>query len=197
MSKVERVISEYQLDSMGETLETYWIGEGDEQYSLRELADFFNQTVLRTALERENASLLSGEVENTYRLLTDTTVSSGIRAETENSLAREGIDVERLKQDFVSHQAIHTYLTKYRDVSHESNTDDEGAHIEKAADTIRRLQNRTAAVTETTLKNLRNTERIVLTDFDVLTDVQVVCNSCGRSYPVDDLLEAGGCECER
>ncbi|SIR64560.1 hypothetical protein SAMN05421858_3093 [Haladaptatus litoreus] len=197
MSKVERVISDYQLDDMGETLETYWTGEADEQYSLRELADFFNRAVLRTALEQANASLLSGEVENTYRLLTDTTVSSGIRAETENSLAREGIDVERLKRDFVSHQAIHTYLTKYRDVSHESETDDAETHREKATDTIRRLQNRTVAVTETTLENLRNTERIALSDFDVLSDVRVVCNSCGRSYPVDDLLEAGGCECER
>ncbi|MFB9808916.1 rod-determining factor RdfA [Haladaptatus pallidirubidus] len=45
-SKVERVIREYGLGDMGETLEAYWTGETEEQYSLRDLADFFNQAVL-------------------------------------------------------------------------------------------------------------------------------------------------------
>ncbi|WP_266082346.1 rod-determining factor RdfA [Haladaptatus caseinilyticus] len=194
-SKVERVIRTYELNDMGETLEAYWTGEAEEQYSLRDLADFFNQEVLAAELDRNNASPLEGEVENTYRLLTDETVSSGVKTETENSLARNGIDVENLRKDFVSHQAIYTYLTKYRDVSHEPKEDDPQTQIEKGADTVRRLQNRTVAVAETTLTNLRDTDRIELADFDVINDVRVVCNECGQSYSVDDLLEMGGCDC--
>ncbi|WP_049972287.1 rod-determining factor RdfA [Haladaptatus cibarius] len=196
-SKIERIIRKYELDGMGERLETYWTDEGDEQRSLRNLADFFNQEVLRVELDQQNASLLEGEIENTYRLLTDETVSSGVRTETENSLARDGIDVEQLEKDFVSHQAIYTYLTKYREVSHESKADDAQTQVEKGADTIRRLQNRAIAVAETTLTNLRNTDRIELADFDVISDIRVVCNECGQSYSIDDLFDSGGCECMR
>ncbi|MFB9808915.1 rod-determining factor RdfA [Haladaptatus pallidirubidus] len=138
---------------------------------------------------------MEGEVENTYRLLTDETVSSGIQIETENSLARDGIDVEQLKKDFVSHQAIYTYLTKYREVSHKSKVDNTKTQIEKGTNTIRRLQNRVVAVAETTLTNLRNTDRIELADFEVINDVRVVCNECGQSYPIVELLEMGGCDC--
>nr|WP_227778430.1 rod-determining factor RdfA [Haladaptatus pallidirubidus] len=180
---------------MGETLEAYWTGETEEQYSLRDLADFFNQAVLGAELNQKNANQLEGEVENTYRLLTDETVSSGIQIETENSLARDGIDVEQLKKDFVSHQAIYTYLTKYREVSHKSKVDNTKTQIEKGTNTIRRLQNRVVAVAETTLTNLRNTDRIELADFEVINDVRVVCNECGQSYPIVELLEMGGCDC--
>lgn len=194
-SKVRRVMEEYGLTDMGDTLEARWVDDADGRYSLRELADFFNQEVLRAVLRRNGVSKLEGEVENTYRLLTDGSVSSGVRTQTENSLARNGVDVERLRKDFVSHQAIHTYLTKYRGVTHES-TDDSRTQIEKSVDTVRRLRNRTTAVTETTLGNLRDTDRITLGEFDVLVDLRVVCNSCGRSYPVDELLAEGGCDCD-
>jgi hypothetical protein len=190
------VIDEYELAGMGEQLEAYWTGDGEDEYSLRELADVFNRAVLRAALDRAGESPLEGEVENTYRLLTDDSVSSGVRTETRNALARDGVDVEELDDDFVTHQAIHTYLTKHRGVTYESSTD-ETDQVEKGGETIRRLQTRTAAVAETTLGNLENTDRITLGDFDVIVDVRVLCDTCGRSYTVDEVLEGGGCACSR
>ncbi|RBI59235.1 hypothetical protein DMJ13_24030 [halophilic archaeon] len=195
-SKVQRVIDEYELAGMGEQLEAYWTGDDEEEYSLRELADVFNRAVLRAALDRAGASPLEGEVENTYRLLTDDSVSSGVRTETRNALARDGVAVEELEDDFVTHQAIHTYLTKHRGVSYESSAD-ETDQVEKGAETVQRLRTRTAAVTETTLENLETTDRITLGDFDVIVDVRVLCDTCGRSYTVDELLEDGGCACPR
>ncbi|WP_440009481.1 rod-determining factor RdfA [Halomicrococcus sp. SG-WS-1] len=193
-SKVQRVIDEYELAGMGEQLEAYWTGDDEEEYSLRELADVFNRAVLRAALDRAGASPLEGEVENTHRLLTDDSVSSGVRTETRNALARDGVAVEELEDDFVTHQAIHTYLTKHRGVSYESSAD-ETDQVEKSAETIQRLRTRTAAVTETTLENLETTDRITLGDFDVIVDVRVLCDTCGRSYTVDEILEDGGCGC--
>ncbi|WP_327053869.1 rod-determining factor RdfA [Halomicrococcus gelatinilyticus] len=193
-SKVQRVIDEYELTGMGEQLEAYWTGDGEVEYSLRELADVFNRAVLRAALDRAGASPLEGEVENTYRLLTDDSVSSGVRTETRNALARDGVAVEELEDDFVTHQAVHTYLTKHRGVEYESGGD-ETDQVEKGAETIQRLRSRTSAVAETTLENLESTDRIALGDFDVFVDVRVLCDTCGRSYTVDDLLEDGGCAC--
>ncbi|WP_458209221.1 rod-determining factor RdfA [Haladaptatus sp. NG-SE-30] len=194
-SKVGRLIEEYDLTGLGETLESYWTGESEERYSLRQLAEFFNQELLRAVLNREDVSTLEGEVQNTYHLLTDDDISSGVRIETRSSLTRQGVDVDRLERDFVSHQAIHTYLTKYRDASHESNASERTSQLEKGSETIRRLQNRTAAVTETTLENLRNTDRIDLGEFDVFVETRVVCRSCNQSYSVESLLESGGCDC--
>ncbi len=193
-SKVQRVIDDYGLEGLGDTLISYWIGETDQQYSLRQLADVFNQEVLRAALADSGVSTLDGEVENTYRLLTSDDVSSGVRTETKNSLERDGLDVERLKRDFVSHQAVHTYLTKYRGVDYPSQ-DDDSLRLEKGAETIQRLRSRTAAVTESTLENLRNADQITLGDFELFADLRVVCNTCGKSLSVDELLQEGGCDC--
>jgi hypothetical protein len=60
---------------------------------------------------------LDGEAANTYRLLTSDDVTSGERTKVERHLNRAGIDVEQLRSDLVSHQAVHTYLTKHRGVS--------------------------------------------------------------------------------
>ena len=192
-SKVKRVIEEYDLTDMGRELEEYWLGEESRRYSLRELAEHLNRRILRSAMVDAGMSTMDGEVENVHRLLTNDDVSEGVRTQARKNLEREGVDPERLERDFVSHQAIHTYLTKYRGVSHEATSDED--QMEKYTGTIQRLGSRTTAVTETTLDRLDETGRITLGDFDVLVDVRVFCRDCGSAYPVEELVENGGCEC--
>ncbi|WP_458210557.1 rod-determining factor RdfA [Haladaptatus sp. NG-SE-30] len=194
-SKVQRVIDDYGLGDFGDTLEKYWLGDADTQYSLRELADLLNQEVLRAALTDAGVSTLDGEVENIYRLLTSDEVSSGVRTETESALTRDGLNVKQLKQDFVSHQAIHTYLTKYRSVDYPSQDDEESSRLEKGTERIQRLRNRTTVVTKKTLEDLRGADQISLGDFELFVDLRVVCNTCGKSLTADELLQEGGCDC--
>jgi uncharacterized protein YukE len=195
-SKVGRLIADHDLDGMGQTLADRWTGQAGEKYSLRELADYFNRELLRATVEEAGNRLLDGEVENLYRLLTDDEVSGGMRTEARRTLERDGVDVDALEEEFVSHQAIYTYLTKYRGVSHDA--DDASAdQLRKDAETIRRLTSRTVTVTESTLSRLRDTDRVALGDFDVLVDVRVLCADCGTATDVDDLLDAGGCDCTR
>lgn len=192
-SKVERLIDEYGLDGEGERLEAYWTSDGEDRHSLRELADYFNRRILRAAMEEAGMNPLDGEVENTYRLLTDDDVSSGMRTQARQTLEREDVSVESLRTDFVSHQAIHTYLTKYRGVSRDETNDED--RVEKGTETIQRLRSRTAAVSENIVENLSNTGRIELGDFEVLVDVRVFCRDCGTQYDVQELLTRGRCEC--
>lgn len=194
-SKVGRLIRAYELDGMAEDLETRWLGTAETQNSLRELADYFNRQLLRVAMIEAGMDPLEGEVENAYRLLTDD-VSAGVRTQARKRFEREGLDVEHIERDFVSHQAIHTYLTKYRGVQKEAQTTDSN-RIEKAAQTVQRLKNRLAVVATNTLETLRSTGRIALGDFDVSVDVRVFCRDCGEQYDVRGLLESGGCNCER
>lgn len=196
MSKVARLIDEWELEGVGEQLEAYWLGTGEEQQSLRELADWFNQRLLAVAHDRADESYVEGEIENTYELLTDDEVSNATRVEVETRLEQRGIDVEELEQSFVSHQSIYTYLTEYRGVSRPTEDTSDESQIEKTTESIRRLINRTKAVVRSNLESLHNTGRIVIGDFTVFVDVQVFCQDCDTQYSAEELLSNGGCECQ-
>lgn len=193
-TKVARLIEEYGLgEEFGRRLERLWTGDGVERRSLRDLADLVNRRLLKRALERADASTLDGEVSNLYRLLTDEDVSSGMRTETRTRLDREGVDIDRLERDFVSYQAVRTYLRDHRGVEHESPSDE--TRVESVAETIRRLRARVRRVTERSLEQLRSTDRLVLGDFRLFLEIDVLCEECGVRYGVLDLLSRGGCEC--
>jgi len=194
-SKVGRLIQEYEMDGVGQELEDRWLGRGYESQSLRSLADWFNERLLRAKIERGGGTPLDGEVANLYRLLSQDDVTAGMRVDAEAALERNDIDPETLQDEFVSHQAVHTYLTEFRGVSKEQATTDTD-RIEKARTTIQRLQSRLIAVIESNLTQLRDSGRLALGDFNVLVDVQVLCTDCGTSYPITDLLDNGGCECQ-
>jgi hypothetical protein len=193
-SKVGRIIQEYDLEGMGEELERRWLGDGYDRLSLRDLADHFNRAVLRRAMLDAGMDPLAGEAENVYELLDDDDVTEGERAQVTNRLERAGVDVEEVQSDFVSHQAVHTYLRKYRGAERPDASDEE--RLERTLGTVRRLESRTVAVVENSLDTLKNAGALAVGSFDVFVDVRVFCSDCGRQYDVVDLLERGGCDCE-
>ena len=194
-SKVARLIGEYDLgEGFGDELERRWTADGDERESLRDLADRFNRRLLESALTAAGTSTVSGEVENLYRLLTADDVSSGMRTEAQARLERDGIDVDQLDRDFVTYQAIRTYLTEYRGAEYEEPSASD--QVETVLETIQRLRSRLRSITEGSLDRLRSTDRLTLGRFRLFVDVDVLCEDCGAQYGVVDLLERGGCDCE-
>jgi hypothetical protein len=191
-SKVDRLIDEYGLTGMGAELERRWTGAGDGRSSLRELADLFNARLVRSAMERADVSPLSGEASNVYELLTAEGTSVGERTQARRSLEREGVEVADLEDDFVSHQAIHTYLTKHRGAAA---PDDGRDAAERGLERIQRLRGRTTAVTEHTVEQLRRAGELDLDEFSVFVDLRVVCDRCGTAYTVEETFENGGCRC--
>jgi len=193
VTKVRRVIDRYALAGLGDELAARWVGDGYDRESLRSLADRFNKQVLAASMEAAGLSPLDGEVENTYRLLTDDEVSAGMRTQVSRRLEREGLEVDSVQSDFVSHQAIHTYLTRDREI--EPPSTDDGDRLETDRETIQRLQSRLEAVTENTVGRLDSTDRLDVGSFSVLVDLQVVCADCGGTYEIAELFEQGGCDC--
>jgi hypothetical protein len=193
-SKVARVIDDYDLEGMGERLERSWLGDGEPERSLRDLADLFNRAVLESSMRSAGVGLLDGEVGNLYRLLTDEDVTAGQRAEAEARIEREGLDPDRIRSAFVSHQAVHTYLTDHRDAEFPSPDDEE--RLKSALDTVQAIRGRLSNVATETLSSLATTGAISLGEFDVLVSVSVYCEDCANQYDVADLLERGGCDCE-
>lgn len=190
-SKVARLLEEYDLQGLGAELEQLWTAEEDRR-SLRELAAYFNRQLLRSALEEANVQTLDGELENIYRLLTDDEVSSADRTRVRRRLERDGVDVDALESDFVTYQAVRTYLKEYRDAEY---TPAETDPIERERTNFQQLRGRMVSVTEGKLEQLRDGGHLTLGEFRTLADVQVVCEECNSQFDVLDLLERGGCDC--
>lgn len=190
-SKVGRLVREYDLEGLPAEMEARWTGEEGERTSLRDLADLFNRRLLERALERAGASRLETDVDRIYRALTDDETSTGVRTRTRRELEREGIDVDALESDFVSHQAVHTHLTKYRG----ANLDRDEDLREKSLQRLRRLQGRTEAVTADTVERLVDKGEIAGGDVRVLVNVQVLCQDCATTYDATEFIETGGCDC--
>ena len=187
-SKVGRLIESYELNGLGEELETRWTADEDAD-SLRTLADVFNHELLKAATTDAGLDLLNGEIKTFYDALVEDDATGAERTRASGRLERAGIDVEGLKRDFVSHQAVHTYLTSYRGASKERKRSD-------PTERVQRLRGRLAAVTESALDSAANQDDLVVGSPDVLVDVQVFCADCGSQYGFDELIERGGCDCQ-
>jgi hypothetical protein len=172
------LIEEYELDDVGLELETRWTRQ-DDRWSLRDLADWFNQQLLKQAMASAGVQPVDGEVANNYRVLADDAVSEGDRIQLRRRLEGAGIDVDALLDDFVTYQAIRSYLKDIRNVTydHESATT-------------------TESVVDGQIAQLRSNGDLPIDDFRVLVDVQVYCEGCNTQYKIATLLEDGGCDCE-
>jgi len=139
-------------------------------------------------------STVDGEVANIYRLLTDDEVSSGNRIEARRRLEQNGIDVDRLERDFVTYQAIRSYLKGYRGAEYENES--QTARTDSVIDTIQRLKSRTRSVAEQSLDQLRGADRINLGEFRLFIDISVHCEDCNSQYGFIELVQRGGCDCQ-
>lgn len=193
--KVGRVLSKYDLIGVHDDLPDRWLGNGRESRSLRSLADEVNRAILRRAMEAADLTSLEGEVRNTYRLLTADDVSPGMRTEQRNQLERDGVDVDTVESDFVTYQAVYSYLTEVLDVSKGKGESEEPE--QKHADRINRLRNRTEAVTENSVNSLVEKGCLDVASPTVSVNIQVFCDECARQYSFSEILAEGGCECDR
>jgi hypothetical protein len=191
-SKVARVIEAYDLTGMGDRLERRWTGVDGERTSLRDLADAFNRRVLEAAIESAGQSTVESDVESAYATLTGEETGSADRVRKRRELEQAGVDIDAVLDDFVTHQAVHTYLTSYREAELPDRSAD---RVERKVETLERLQGRTAAVTESTVETLVDAGELTDHDYELLVDVRAICADCGADYAVGDLLRTGGCDC--
>lgn len=188
--KVGRVAERWGFDDANSELADRRTRE--KQASLRELTAYFNQEVLRAAMERAGMAPLAGEVENTYQLLTDDSVGSGDRTRARRRLERAGVDVAAVRDDFVSHPTIGSHLRNCLELSEPTETDP----VETARERIFKMQSRSEAVARNALEGLAAKGAVDAGEFTVVLDARVLCERCGTQHDVESFLERGGCGCE-
>lgn len=190
-SKVLQLIEEYDLMGLGTELERLWTAEEDRR-SLRDLADHFNQQLLAQALNEAGVQPLDGEIQNKYRLLTSEDVSSAESTRIKRRLERDGVDVNALLDDFVTYQAIRNYLKDHRGAEYTPSTTDP---LEREKTSLQKLRGRMVSVTEGKLDQLKKSNQIILDEFRILAEIQVICEGCNNQFDVIELLDKEGCQC--
>ena len=95
------------------------------------------------------------------------------------------MDIDELTKDFVTHQAIHTYLTQEREASLPAA---DGDLADKKLETIEKLQGRLSVVVESALSSLTNAGELDRDDYNILVDVRAICPSCGTDMTVGELI---------
>lgn len=193
--KVEKVLSKYELADLHEELPLLWLGETGEEHSLRDLAERINVALVRRVLEEAGEDPLEGEAVNAYRLLTKDDVSAGVRIQQHNRLERAGVDVDQLESDFVTHQAVFTYLTEKLDITKDTARDTDP--IEKHETRIQRLRGRLNAVVGQSIAELQNADHVRTGDLDMTVNIQAYCRECETQYDLSELLEQGECDCDK
>ncbi|MCW8173611.1 hypothetical protein D8S78_23420 [Natrialba swarupiae] len=155
----------------------------------RQLARWLNVTLLRREMDKVGLSTLGDEAESKYdRLREEGTTSSEVAA----MLEREGIDVERLQDDFVSYGVVRTHLLDCLDAEYEK---EESSEWEREAIEIARNHAKekiVSAVRSLERKGkLRGGE-----DITVHVDVDLECESCQTRVPLRRAIYRGElCDC--
>lgn len=186
--KIDRVSESWDLERIDDRLQERR-ASGD---SLRELERYYNETVLRSAMESAGMDTLEGEVSNLYRLLTDEEVGAGKRVDAESRLRRNGLDPSAVTGDFVSYGTVRTHLNDCLDVE---TTRDTHLPVGEARTTVAKLLSRTESVARRTIERLGRQGSVTITAPSVTVSLRVACSECNDEYGFSQLLERGGCSC--
>ena len=189
--KIETVCASRGLRSLADRLVDRRVDTGE---SLRDLERFFNQEVLAAAMRAAGMELLEGEAANVYRLLTDDDVSDAARREAEDRLRRAGVDIDAVRDGFVTYGTVRTHLRECVGVETARESTVDAAAVR---DTAFGLFGRAEAITERELSRLAETESFDAGEVAVSLTARVTCETCGEEYGLLRLLDRGGCGCER
>ncbi|MGM0399239.1 MAG: rod-determining factor RdfA [Halobacteriota archaeon] len=187
--KVGTLIQTFGFDDLDETLERSWRDGGA---SVRQLTRDVNERVLARTLDDAGVEFLGAELETTYDLLQGDDVSDAARIEKRRQLGREGVDVERLQTQFVSHQTVYRHLTDCLGLEFERTPVD----ADTALDQVRAVQHRTAAVAGDRVERLAANDGLDHGDYQIIVDVTATCEHCGTYYELGELFSKGGCGCQ-
>lgn len=173
--KVCRVLDERDLDHYDERLLSEW--RGDERKGYRQLSRWLNVTLLRREMDRAGLSTLGNEAESKYERLTE---GGATADEVTDILQREGIAIEKLRNDFVSYGVIRTHITDCLGAEYEprESTDWERDAIEIA-------RSHAHDKIESAVKSMLNKEKLSATgDVTINLDVELECEECQTRVPL-------------
>ena len=189
--KVCGLLEKHDMEQYDDRLVEHWRGPDDERMGYRQLADWFNVTMLRREMDRSGLNTLGNETESKYERLVgdDTAVAEEVR----RSLHDEGVPIDDLVEDFVSYGVVRTHLKECLGVEREpteADTDWERRSIEIAQ------SNAEGKVMEAVTSLVNKGDLQATSDIEVHLDAEIECHECQLRVPLDRALRRGQvCDC--
>jgi DNA-binding transcriptional ArsR family regulator len=163
----------------------------EENESLRALAEFVNTRILQRAIERHADQGVLADATSIYAQLTDGN-DAGKTAEIRERLTAVGVPVEELTENFVSHQTIRSHLNSCLDMETGRS---QATDIEEVENLIEWARTRDEEIIDRAISRLRESGKLDIGETSVIHSVRVICEECGQSHRLQELLDAEGCEC--
>jgi hypothetical protein len=185
--------AEFDLEAVDKTLASEW--RDVDGKSVRDLADWFNKELLRSALRSQGRIPTTGEVDNLYRVLTDESVDAVERDRARNRLRQDGVDIADAERAMVSHQTLYRHLVNCLGTTRQRPSKSNGERLADWRSRIQALKNRTVRVTSRGIEQLQRSDSVAVGSADVALELVVSCRDCGASYPVEEFFDARSCDC--
>lgn len=186
--KVGRVLEKHDLAGVYDELARRREQDGE---SLRSLADFVNTRVLGRAIEAHAERDVLADPASIYSKLANGT-DAGETTEMRERLVTAGVPVEEVTDEFVSHQTVRSHLRTCLDMETGRSP---ATDIEDVSDLIEWSRTRDERIIDRALARLRDSGELGIGETNVIHSVRVICEACGRSHRLQELLEKQGCEC--
>lgn len=187
--KVCRVLEERNMQRYEDRLVDQWQAEGPERKGYRQLAVWLNVTMLRREMDRAGLSTLGQEAASKYERLHSTDES--VAQEVAVGLSSEGIDIERLREDFVSYGVIRTHLRECLDLEYTAESGD------WEADTIEMARDYAERKISEAVRSLSNKGQLKRDEIEVDVSIDIECETCHAVIPIDRAMRRGYiCDCQ-
>jgi len=192
--KIGRVAYKYSLQQyLSQELGNEW--KSPNGASLRDIAQKFNYRVLRTKIADAGATPLEGEVEDIYESLREKEDMKAAKKRAKKRLAEYGVDGDEICGDFVSYKTVDRHFKNCENRTRDNIQISDADAVESAVDRIRALEKRLQLVSNKTLEDLANTDRIPLDDFEVVVNSRVTCNECKNQFSISKAIQSGCSVC--
>ncbi|WP_435073561.1 rod-determining factor RdfA [Halorubrum sp. HHNYT27] len=196
--KVGRMSSKYDFDGMNEELRDRRL---NRERSLRDLADYFNQRVLRGVISGAGFDLedvaygsVSPEdaVASVYESLTSETISADREVRVRTRLEQRGIDIDAVESDWVTHPTMQSHLNDCLGID-TSRSSRIGREVSR--DTIEWARTRCTKIVDQTVSRLVSSGVVSVSDHTVSVSITISCSDCDQSYRLSELLNERSCAC--
>lgn len=185
-----RVVDERGLEGYDERLLAAWRGESRSRKGYRTLARELNVTLLRREMDVVGLPTLGDEAASKYDRLRGEDATA---EEVARVLEREGIDVEALREDFVSYGVVRTHIREC--LGAEYDPAPSGGWEGDAVAVARERAAGTAA--EAASAAAGRGDLAAGGDLVVHVDVEVECTACRARVDLDRALRRGRvCRCD-
>jgi hypothetical protein len=185
--KVSRKATEYGFADLYRRLPNLWLGQGREEHSLRELQEKINVNILRSAIESAGNETVVGEVESKYDVLTSDKYTAGEKTEVKNHLLSKGVDVEKVQEDFISHQSVANHFYNCLDKKKGRSTSDESDDVGNVRSLKRMARDRLEQMVE---KHRKAGNLDLSNEYRIETDFYVVDENGNRTELTEAIKKA-------